>query len=213
MSAPSRRSADGPKAAVRLKRGERRRQLIVCAKNLFLQSGYEALSLEKVAEELGVSPSVAARHFADRTALLQGVVDDFRAETLQKWTTETAELPDALARLHALADAFVAATRDRADLFRALHRLLVEPADEKVLAVVRSYYLEAETLLEGIIAEGQQSGVFRRSLDARIGAWQLIHTALGYSLTRPLALPIDEEPDAIPRALDCLLHCLLKTDV
>jgi hypothetical protein len=32
MSAPSRRSADGPKAAVRLKRGERRRQLISCAK-------------------------------------------------------------------------------------------------------------------------------------------------------------------------------------
>jgi len=55
--------------------------------------------------------------------------------------------------------------------------------------------------------------VFRRSLDPRVGAWELIRAGLGYSLTRPLNIPLYDEPDYMPRALDCLLHCLLKTDV
>ena len=70
-----------------------------------------------------------------------------------------------------------------------------------------------ERLLAHIISEGQQTGVFRRSLDPRVGAWELIRTALGYTLTLPLGPPIYAEPDYVPRAIECLLHCLLKTDV
>ena len=85
--------------------------------------------------------------------------------------------------------------------------------DEEIAACLRSFYLENETLLAQVIAEGQQTGVFRRSLDPRIGAWELIRTALGYSLTLPLGIPLYQEPDHLPHAIDCLLHCLLKTDV
>ena len=70
-----------------------------------------------------------------------------------------------------------------------------------------------ETLLAGIIGEGQHSGVFRRNLDPRVGAWELIRTALGYTLTLPLGLPLYAEPNYLPAAIECLLHCLLKTDI
>ena len=94
-----------------------------------------------------------------------------------------------------------------------MHRTLVESDDEEIVALLRSFYLDSETLLTQIIAEGQQSGVFRRSLDPRVGAWELIRTALGYTLTLPLGLPLYAEPDYVPQAIECLLHCLLKTDV
>ena len=94
-----------------------------------------------------------------------------------------------------------------------MHRTLVESDDEEIVALLRAFYLDSETLLAQIIAEGQQSGVFRRSLDPRIGAWELIRTALGYTLTLPLSPPLYAEPDYLPRAIECLLHCLLKTDV
>ena len=45
------------------------------------------------------------------------------------------------------------------------------------------------------------------------GAWELIRTALGYTLTLPLGVPLYGEADHLPRAIECLLHCLLKTDV
>ena len=72
---------------------------------------------------------------------------------------------------------------------------------------------QLKRLLAQIISEGQQTGVFRRNLDPRVGAWELIRTALGYTLTLPLGVPLYEEPDYLTRAVECLLHCLLKTDV
>ena len=73
--------------------------------------------------------------------------------------------------------------------------------------------MEGEALLARIIAEGQQTGVFRRNLDPRVGAWELIRTALAYTLTLPLGVPLYQEADYLPRAIECLLHCLLKTDI
>ena len=94
-----------------------------------------------------------------------------------------------------------------------MHRALVETDDEEIVALLRPFYLDSEALLAQVIGEGQQTGVFRRSLDPRVGAWELIRTALGYTLTLPLGMPLYAEPDYLPRAIECLLHCLLKTDV
>jgi hypothetical protein len=130
-----------------------------------------------------------------------------------RWQTETAGLTDSLAKLHAIADMYLGSTREHAVEFRIMHRSLIETDDQEILAFLRSFYLDSEALLAQIIAEGQQLGVFRRSLDPRVGAWELIRTALGYTLTLPLGPPVYQEADYIPRAIDCLLHCLLKTDV
>src|SRR5437762_2848973 len=131
MSAPQRRRTDAPQPPPRLRKADRKRQLLGHAKRLFVTLGY------------------------------------------QDTTTETTD---------------IAAGR-------------------------MAFYLDSEQLLSGVITEGQQAGVFRRSLDPRVGAWELIRTALGYTLTLPLVIPLYEEPDYLPRAIDCLLHCLLKTDV
>src|SRR5262245_11721875 len=89
MSAPSRRPVDGQKASPRLKKGERRRQLMAHARQLFASLGYPETTIEKVAEAAGVSPSVVTRHFPARLALLQGLVDELRAVTLHRWQEET----------------------------------------------------------------------------------------------------------------------------
>ena len=108
---------------------------------------------------------------------------------------------------------YLASVREQAVDYGILHRALLDDATAEVLDLVRTFYLDGETLLAQIIGEGQQSGVFRRSLDPRVGAWQLIQTALGYTLTQPVGIPLQAEADYLPRAVDCLLHCLLKTDV
>jgi hypothetical protein len=36
---------------------------------------------------------------------------------------------------------------------------------------------------------------------------------MGFTLTEPLSVPLYGESDYTQRAVDCLLHCLLKTDV
>jgi hypothetical protein len=94
-----------------------------------------------------------------------------------------------------------------------MHRTLMETDDEEIQSFLRSFYLDSEALIARIIAEGQQSGVFRRTLDPRVGAWEMIRSGLGYTLTQPLGIPLYGEADYMNHAIECLLHCLLKTDV
>jgi TetR/AcrR family transcriptional regulator len=213
MTAPQRRRNGASSASPRLTKAERKRQLLKHAKNLFVQFGYRETTTEKIAAAAGVTEPVLYRHFDSKKTLFLEVLQEIREATLGRWNAATADLGDPLAKLHAVADLYLGAARERALEFRVMHRTLVESDDEEIVALLRSFYLDSESLLAKIITEGQQTGVFRRSLDPRVGAWELIRTALGYTLTLPLGVPLYSEADYLPRAIECLLHCLLKTDV
>jgi AcrR family transcriptional regulator len=210
MTGPQRRRSEG---APRLRKGERRRQLLTHAKQLFVTLGYHATTTEKIANAAGVSEPVLYRHFDSKKALFLEVLGEVRAATVERWNTETVDLSDPLARLHAISELYLDTTRAHALEFGVMHRALLESDDDEVLAMLRGFYLDSEALLAKVIAEGQQTGVFRRTLDPRVGAWELIRTALGYTLTLPLGLPLYQEPDYLARAIECMLHCLVKTDV
>ena len=212
MTAPHRRRPDA-KPAPRLRKAERKRQLLATAKHLFVTHGYTATTTEKIAQAAGVSEPVLYRHFESKKALFLEVLREVREATLNRWRAETVSLTDPLAKLHAIVDMYLGTTREHAVEFRIMHRTLMETDDDEVLAFLRAFYLDSEALLAQVIAEGQQAGVFRRELDPRVGAWELIRSALGYTLTLPLGIPLYDEPDHMPRAIDCMLQCLLKTDV
>lgn len=212
MSAPQRRRAQTPKPG-RLRKAERKRQLLGHAKQLFVTLGYQSTTTEKIARTAGVSEPVLYRHFDSKKALFLEVLHEIREATLTRWRAETAELTDPLAKLHAIADMYLGTTRAHALEFRIMHRTLIETDDEEITEILRPFYLESEALLAHVISEGQQAGVFRRNLDPRVGAWELIRTALAYTLTLPLGIPLYQEPDYVARAVECMLQCLLKTDV
>ncbi|HWG45127.1 MAG TPA: TetR/AcrR family transcriptional regulator [Gemmataceae bacterium] len=213
MTSPQRRRSDGSRPAARMTKAERKRQLLAHAKHLFVTQGYHATTTEKIAQAASVTEPVLYRHFANKKALFLEVLEEVRAATLERWHAETSSVTDPLAKLHAIADMYLGSTRAHAVEFRIMHRTLVETDDEEIVALLRSFYLDSETLLTRIIAEGQQAGVFRRSLDPRVGAWEMIRAALGYTLTLPLGIPLFTEENYLPQAIDCLLQCLLKTDV
>jgi AcrR family transcriptional regulator len=196
-----------------MRKADRKRQLLAHAKQLFVTLGYQNTTTEKIARAANVSEPVLYRHFANKKALFLAVLREIREATLNRWNEETADITDPLAKLHRIMDLYLGTTREHAIEFRIMHRTLIETNDSEIAEFLRSFYLDSEALLAQVIGEGQQAGVFRRSLDPRVGAWELIRTALGYTLTLPLGVPLYAEPDYLPRAIDCLLHSLLKTDV
>ena len=213
MSAPQRRRDEAPKPTARMRKADRKRQLVAHAKQLFVTLGYQDTTTEKTAAAAGVSEPVLYRHFESKKTLYLEVLKEIREATLNRWHDETAGLSDPMAKLHAIADMYLGSTREHALEFRVMHRTLFDTDDQEIAAFLRSFYLDSEALLAQIISEGQQSGVFRRNLDPRVGAWELIRTALGYTLTLPLGIPLYQEPDYLPKAIECLLNCLLKIDV
>lgn len=212
MAALQRRSSSGDRPP-RLSRAERKRQLLYHAKQLFVTLGYHTTTTEKIAQAAGVTEPVLYRHFESKKALFLEVLQEIRQATLERWRAET-DLPgDPLARLQRVVDLYLGSAREHALEFRIMHRTLVECDDDEILSLLREFYRENEDLLADLIAQGQQVGVFRRSLDPRVGAWELIRSALGYTLTLPLGIPLYQEADYLPQAIECLLYCLLKTDV
>lgn len=212
MAATHDRSGDEPKPP-RIRKSERRKQLLRFGVEVFATTGYAATTMEAIAEGAGVTVALLTRYFDTKEAILLAVLADIRTVSLDRWESELAALGDPLAKLHAVADLFVAMAAEFELAFQLIMRLLVDGADDSSMAALRAFFLDMETLLSGIIAEGQQSGVFRRSLDPRVGAWQLIQTAVGYKMTEPLAVQVYQESDYHSRAVDCLLDCLIKTDV
>jgi AcrR family transcriptional regulator len=196
-----------------MRKAERKRQLLAQAKQLFLTYGYQNTTTEKIAAAAGVTEPVLYRHFESKKALFLEVLEEIRQATIHRWRSATADVADPLAKLHAITDIYLGSTRERAMEFRIMHRALLESDDQEIASLLRAFYLDSETLLAQVIAEGQQTGVFRRDLDPRVGAWELIRSALGYTLTLPLGIPLYQEADYLPRAIECLLHSLLKIDV
>jgi AcrR family transcriptional regulator len=196
-----------------MRKADRKRQLVAHAKQLFVTLGYQDTTTEKIAAAAGVSEPVLYRHFESKKALFLEVLKEIREATINRWNTETVGLTDPMAKLHAIADIYLGSTREHALEFRIMHRTLFDTDDAEIADFLRAFYLDSEALLAQIISDGQQTGVFRRNLDPRVGAWEIIRTALGYTLTLPLGIPLYQEPDYLTKAIECLLNCLLKVDV
>ncbi len=208
MGSQRRRRSQAAQPSGRMRKADRKRQLLGHAKQLFATLGYQATTTEKIARAAGVSEPVLYRHFENKRALFLEVLQEIRAATVLRWQAETGRLTDPLAKLQAIADMYLGTTRDHALELRIMHRTLIETDDPQIAALLRSFYLDNERLLAQLIGEGQQAGVFRRTLDARVGAWELIRNGLGYTLTHSLGIPLYQERDYVPRAIDCLLRCL-----
>src|ERR1700736_5124830 len=122
MSAPQRGRSDGSQAAGRMRKADRKRQLLAHAKQLFLKHGYQSTTTEKIAAAAGVTEPVLYRHFESKKALFLEVLQEIRGATLQRWNTETASVGDPLAKLHAIADNYLGSTREHPVEYRIMHR-------------------------------------------------------------------------------------------
>src|SRR5438132_13469930 len=202
MSTSPRRRVQMPKSAPRMRKADRKRQLLTQAKHLFVTLGYQNTTTEKIARAAGVSEPVLYRHFENKKALFLEVLQEIRAATLNRWHAETVHLTDPLAKLRRIMDLYLGTTREHALEFRIMHRTLIETDDEEIAAFLRAFYLDSERILSQVIREGQQTGVFRAGLDPRVGAWELIRSALGYTLTLPLGIPLYQEPNYLDPAID-----------
>src|SRR5919109_1296054 len=155
MSVPQRRRADIPPPSGRMRKADRKRQLLAMAKQLFVTLGYQNTTTEKIARAAGVTEPVLYRHFESKKGLFLEVLREIREATLTRWHAETAGLTDPLAKLHAITDMYLGTTQEHALEFRVMHRTLIECDDPEIAGLLRSFYLDSEALLAQVIAEGQ----------------------------------------------------------
>lgn len=208
MNAPRQRTGVGGRFTARLRRSERKRQILQHAKQLFVSLGYQHTTTDKIARAAGVTEPVLYRHFASKKALFLDVLSEVRQATLERWQAEAQTQPDPAARLRHIMRLCIGGTPESAAELRIMHRTLMEAEDPDIAASLRCFYLDTESLLSQVIAEGQRSSVFRAELDPRVVAWEFIRNAMGFTLTLPLRIPLFQEENYLPKAVACMLGCL-----
>lgn len=110
--------------------GDLRNALVEASLRLVREQGAPRFSLREAARTVGVSPSACYRHFADRDALLEAVVEDGSArlaaamtEAADAATVGLAGAHAAVARLWAYTGAYVRFAHTDASYHRAKHAL------------------------------------------------------------------------------------------
>ncbi len=68
-------TATAPPSVRRLRRAERRQQLLAAATQAFARTGFAATSLDDIAEQAGISRVLLYRHFDSKTDLYRAVLD------------------------------------------------------------------------------------------------------------------------------------------
>jgi AcrR family transcriptional regulator len=68
-------TATAPPPVRRLRRAERREQLLAAATQAFARTGFAATSLDDIAEQAGISRVLLYRHFESKTDLYRAVLD------------------------------------------------------------------------------------------------------------------------------------------
>lgn len=154
-----------------------RQRLQDAALRLFAAEGYAAVSMRRIAAEVGVQAGALYLYTPDKQTLLFDLMHTHMQDILSAWEGEAPRGGDPRARL----DAFVAfhlrfnLDRPEAVFVSYMELRSLEPGNFAVIEGLRRRYEDA---LEAILSEGVRAGVFRIA-DTRVTTLALIAMLTG----------------------------------
>lgn len=159
-----------------------RQRILDAARELFVDCGYDDVTMRKIAERIEYSPTAIYVHFADKEALMTELsVCDFRAFTEAFSLVPTNG--DAVETLHALGRALIQFARE----FPHQYRLLFMTERPKVDPALKPG-ADAYTLLVGAVTSALAAGAIHPSWDPHVVAqtlWGSLHGLVALHLVMP----------------------------
>jgi len=165
---------------------ERRRSILEAALTLLSKEGYAGMTTARVARSVGVSEPILYRHFSSKRAMLRALLDEVITRMMQAFREVIAEETDPVAALRHICRAYPELAQRHAREFNIINRTLVENNDPEIRKMLARHYDAYRAFLQELIEKGQRSGALRRDIPAAIGAWHIIHSALGFLITQPV---------------------------
>lgn len=178
-------------------------QLLRAALDLLAHEPAERISLRRVAQTVGVSHQAPYVHFGDKRRFLAAAAGmGLQRAAEQAAIAVSAAAPDPGARLHALADAYIAFIRDRPHVHDLAYGPLVAKADHPRLQQAAIAYWD---LLHDAVAACQPPGTTEADvLRGCAATWGTV-----YGIARLAAL--QQIPRSVPSESDRLIHQALDT--
>jgi len=152
-------------AAEKLTTEVRQEQIAEAALRLVASQGMKGLSVAGVARRVGLVPSAIYRHFQNKDALVQAVLDLFGAKILGNVQAVYRETKDPLERLRRLLMRHARLIRENEAIPRVIFSEEVYSRSSEMRARLHGIVKEFLDRVAEIVQEGQREGRIRPDLD------------------------------------------------
>jgi len=169
-----------------------RRKIVAAARELFVEKGYEAVTMREIARAIEYSPTAIYLHFADKKAVMDAICDeDMRA--LARRFRKVADEPDPVERLRQAGHAYAEFALRHPHHYRWMFLERHPPHRFEESEVEHGNPdQDAYAFLRAVVAEAIAAGRFRRELDDPDLVSQLIWSAI-HGLVALLIIKSDDE--------------------
>lgn len=153
--------------APRLAREQRVDEILVAARDLFCEKGYESLAVSEIAARIGVVEGTIYKYFATKRELLLRVLEHWYEEMFGDYARDLAGLTQHRARLRLLVWRHLRSVRDYPRLCGLMFREVQSERDYRgtVLHDLNRRYTQ---LLVEVVEAGQRAGEFRADIPAAL---------------------------------------------
>lgn len=201
-------NSQSPNPRARRKEDARER-ILQAARRIVLDEGFGALTMRRIAQEVGYSPAALYLHFENREAIAREL-GEAGMRSLHARLVRAAEPGDPLARLQALGMAYVTFAREEPETYRLI---FMEPGfAASALAGKDEAGAAAFALLAGVFRELAEAARLRAgAAPERLATqlWITLHGIASLKITCSAFLAQPEE-DLLAEAFDCLLRGVLR---
>jgi AcrR family transcriptional regulator len=197
------------RVAKRMSADERRRSILDAVLTVLSSEGYAGVTTARVARKVGVTEPILYRHFSSKRAILRALLDEVIVRMMTAFHEMIKEESDPVAALRRICCAYPQLARRFKREFRVINQALVEVNDPTTHKILAHHYDAYRAFLQKLIEKGQQAGTLRRDIPAAIGAWHIIHSALGFLMTQNIRTDAQTSKDFESLA-DAALSGLLK---
>lgn len=146
-------------------RSETRDKILDAARELFIQEGFDGVSMRKIADKIEYSPTAIYQHFADKDELFMEIChQDFRR--LAQSMVGLAQVPDPVERLRQIGLAYIEFGLKNPNHYRTMFMTPHPPIpdSDEALEGKGNPEEDAYELLRATVAEALKAGAFRENL-------------------------------------------------
>jgi AcrR family transcriptional regulator len=193
----------------RMKAIDRKEQLLGAAITCFAEHGYQGTTTARLAKAASISEPVLYKHFASKHDLFVALIEQVGRAVIREWKKAIAPLKSPMDQLRVLLRLNPATTDPRTRLFyRVLFAAQAEFSEPKIQTALRQHYQQYAQFLSAVIKKAQRAGQVRSDVSAVGLGWQLIHSAIGFALIKPLEIPGHATPAIVEQTIGLLMEQL-----
>lgn len=147
---------------------EKRRRILDAAVRVFARRGFHTSRVGDIAEEAGVAHGLLYHYFSSKDEVLETVFRENWRELLERFEQVEASDEPADEKLRGLVKILLRTWRNDAELVTVMVREVGRSAHlvSQVEEIGKGF-----AVIQRVIEQGQEDGVFRPELDARLASW------------------------------------------